>query len=395
VKLAHLADLHLGFRQYARLTPQGVNQREADVALVFRRALDAVAETAPDIVVVAGDLFHSVRPTNTAILDAFQQFQRLRARLPGVPIVLLPGNHDTPRAVETGTILKLFEAAVDGVHVVPPYQPRRLAFEALGLSVLGVPHFAWSLPAPPPITADPEARFNVLLTHREVEGVLPREAAASDYGSVPIKRSDLNAGAFDYVALGHYHVATQVDRNACYAGSLEYVTTNPWWEATQRGVAAAGLKGWLLVELGTGEPRIRFQPVEPARRVLDLEPIHGAGLGAAELDRAVAGAAHGIRGGLEGQIVRQLVWDVDRLTARDLNHAAVRDLKTRALHYRLDLRRPTVQREVGVSAAGRRQTLDELVAEHLRARILPPGVSRERVLALAEAYLAAVGREEG
>ena len=32
MKLAHLADLHLGFRQYDRQTARGGNQREADVA---------------------------------------------------------------------------------------------------------------------------------------------------------------------------------------------------------------------------------------------------------------------------------------------------------------------------------------------------------------------------
>lgn len=394
MKLAHLADLHLGFRQYARLTPQGVNQREADVALVFRRTLDAVAEAEPDVVLVAGDLFHSVRPTNAAILDAFHQFHRFRARLPRVPIVIVAGNHDTPRAVETGTILKLFEAAVDGVHVVAHHESRRLTFEALDLSVLAVPHMGWSVLPRPPVAPDPGARFNVLVTHREVEGVLPRDAAASDYGSLPIKRSDLHAGDFDYVALGHYHVATRVDRNVYYAGSLEYVTTNPWGETREPGIAPAGEKGWLLVELGK-KLRVKFRAVERARRVIDLEPVHGTGLPPAELDRAIAQRAAQVPGGLDGQIVRQLVYDVARVTARDLDHAAIRELKTRALHYRLDLRRPDPRREIGLSATGRRQTLDEVVAEHLRARVLPPGVSRERVLALAQAYLAAAGREEG
>lgn len=394
MKLAHLADLHLGFRQYARLTPKGVNQREADVALAFRRVMDAVAAARPDIVVVAGDLFHAVRPTNAAILDAFHQFRGLRARLPDAPIVIVAGNHDTPRAVETGTILKLFEAAVPGVHVVPHHEPRRLVFEHLGLSVLAVPHMAWSVAPRPPISPDPGARFNVLVTHREVEGVLPRDAAATDYGSVPIKRADLNAAGFDYVALGHYHVATRVDANVYYAGSLEYVTTNPWGESGERGAAAArGQKGWLLVELGDAL-RVGFHAVEPARRVIDLEPIHGAGLSPAELDRAIGDHAGRVSPGIENQIVRQLVYDVPRLTARDLDHAAIRDLKARALHYRLDLRRPAPGRDIGVSPTGRRQTLEELVTEHLRARVLPPGVSRDRVLSLAETYLAAAGREE-
>jgi hypothetical protein len=387
MKLAHLADLHLGFRQYTRLTPHGINQREADVAQAFRRALDDVIAARPDVVVIAGDLFHSVRPTNAAILDAFHQIRRLRAQLPDAPIVVVAGNHDTPRSVETGTILKLFEA-LDGVHVAA-YEPRRLAFERLGLGVLCVPHIAWSQSPRPVIAPDPAAAINLLVTHREVEGVLPYEAqAAMGYGAAPIRRADLRAAEFDYVALGHYHVATRVEANVYYAGGSEYVTTNPWGESAERGVAdAPGAKGWLLVELGA-RLRVRFQPIPPARRVIDLEPIYGAGLSAAELDRAIGDRIAAVAGGIDGQIVRQVAHDVARLTARDLDHAAIRDYKTRAIHYRLDLRRPASQHEVGVGAAGRRQTLPEVLEQYLRARTLPPEVPRERLVALGRELLA-------
>jgi exonuclease SbcD len=392
VKLAHLADLHLGFRQYARQTPQGINQREADIALAFRRTLDDVAAATPDVVVIAGDLFHSVRPTNAAILDSFQRFGRFRTQLPGVPIVIVSGNHDTPRAVETGTILKLFEALPD-VHVVA-HEPRRLVFERLGLAVLCVPNMAWSASPRPAVTGDPSCARNVLVTHREVEGVLPRDAGDLAYGGLPIKRSDLHADEFDYVALGHYHVATRVDRNVWYAGAIEYVTTNPWGESRERGEAERpGDKGWLLVELGE-KLTVRFRPVPRARRVIDLDPVHGAGLSAAELDRAIGERAGAVAGGIEGQIVRQLVYDVPRVTARDLDHAAIRELKARALHSRLDLRRPAPARDLGVGAPGGRQTLRDVVTEHLRGRVLPAGVPRDRLLALAETYLEAAEREE-
>jgi exonuclease SbcD len=109
VKLAHIADTHLGIRQYHRQTPSGINQREADVAHAFRAAVDGVVEARPDAVVLAGDLFHAVRPTNAAIVFAFRQLQRLREALPDAPIVLIAGNHDTPRSTETGSILRLFE----------------------------------------------------------------------------------------------------------------------------------------------------------------------------------------------------------------------------------------------------------------------------------------------
>jgi len=100
VRLVHLADLHLGFRQYHRLTPTGINQREADVAHAFRRAIDRVIALAPDIVVIAGDVFHTVRPMNPAIIDAFTQFARLTSSLPDTIVVMVAGNHDRPRATD-------------------------------------------------------------------------------------------------------------------------------------------------------------------------------------------------------------------------------------------------------------------------------------------------------
>ncbi|HTH65028.1 MAG TPA: metallophosphoesterase, partial [Gemmatimonadales bacterium] len=139
MKLAHLADLHLGYRQFDRQNARGANQREADVAEAFRRAVDDLLEQRPDLIVFAGDIFHSVRPTNPAILFLFQQLQRLRVALPATPVVLVAGDHDTPRTSETGSILKLYEAV--GADVVID-APRRLVFPKLDCAVLAVPHQA-------------------------------------------------------------------------------------------------------------------------------------------------------------------------------------------------------------------------------------------------------------
>src|SRR5687768_5257881 len=87
VRLVHLADLHLGFRQYQRLTPGGINQREADIARTFEAAIDRIIELAPEIILFAGDIFHSVRPSNPAILHAFIHFSRLMQRLPESRVV--------------------------------------------------------------------------------------------------------------------------------------------------------------------------------------------------------------------------------------------------------------------------------------------------------------------
>ena len=66
-----------------------------------------------------------------------------------------------------------------------------------------------------------------------------------------------------------------------------------------------------------------------------------------------------------------------RHVARELDHAAIRDRKAEALHFHLDIRRPEVQRTVGVGAPGRRQTLPELVRDYLRAPAAP-GRARPR-----------------
>ena len=70
MRLVHLSDLHLGYRQFQRQTAAGINQREADVASVFRAAIDKIIDVKPDLVLMAGDVFHNVRPSNPAILLA-------------------------------------------------------------------------------------------------------------------------------------------------------------------------------------------------------------------------------------------------------------------------------------------------------------------------------------
>jgi hypothetical protein len=391
VRIAHLADLHLGFRQYARQTPQGINQREADVANACRAALEDVTAAAPDLIVIAGDLFHHVRPTNAAILYAFQQFSRLRLALPDTPIVLIAGNHDTPRSVETGSILKLL-GTIPGVHAVTD-EPRRVVFPELSASVLAVPHVAWFGDTRPAITPDAEARVNILLMHGDVPGIVTKETPGAEFGGAELDPAVLRRPEWDYVALGHYHVPMQVAESAWYAGALEHVTVNIWGEAGERGGAdRPGGKGWLLVEPGR-PAKVRFRPVPAARRVLDLPPIHGAGLEAAAIDREIAARVKAVRSGIADQIVRQVVWDVPRPTARELDHTAIRALKAQALHYHLDLRRPETGRPAGIGSPGQRQTVPELVQAYLAVRPLPPGVPRERVQALAAETLAAVERD--
>lgn len=388
MKIAHIADPHLGVRQYHRQTTGGVNQREADVAQAFRRAVDAVIAARPDAVLVAGDLFHAVRPTNAAIIFAFRQFQRLREALPSAPIVLIAGNHDTPRSVETGTILRLFEDV--GVDVATD-AARRFEYPALGLSVLAVPHQAIAVAERPALRPEGDAPYQVLLLHGEVEGTIAGDRSAAEYGGAIISPRELTAGAWSYVALGHYHVQHQVGPRAWYAGSLEYVSPNIWGELADEAAHRLTGKGWLLADLDAGT--VARQPVPPARRVFDLDPIDATGLDAAELDAAIDERLNAVPGGLADQIVRLRVYDVPRHIARELDHTRLRARRAEALHLNLDLRRPEVQRTTGVGSPGRRQTLPDVVRSFLERRPLPSQVDRAAFVRAGVELIDAVERD--
>ena len=205
MRLVHLADLHLGFRQYQRLTPSGINQREADVAGTVQRAVAQIISLSPDVIVVGGDVFHSVRPSNPAILHAYRAFMALRDQLPDAQIIMVAGNHDAPRTTETGCILRLFREI--GVHVADA-KAELFTFPSKSLAVLAVP----DVPGidRPPLTPPEGFQHTVLLMHGEIAGMLPAHAAPADRAAIEIPAADLHADAWSYVALGHYHVYREV-----------------------------------------------------------------------------------------------------------------------------------------------------------------------------------------
>ena len=388
MKIAHIADPHLGIRQYHRQTPAGINQREADVAQAFRVTLDAVIEAHPDAVVVAGDLFHSVRPTNAAIVFAFRQFQRLHEALPDAPIILIAGNHDTPRSTETGSILRLFEEV--GVDVAAD-EPRRLVYPALDLSVLAVPHQALLGGTRPVLKPEGAERNQVLVLHGEVEGVFPFDRTGVEYGGALLGIREVTGPEWSYVALGHYHVQHRVAPRVWYSGSLEYVSPNLWGELVDESDHGLAGKAWLLADLDRGTAERR--PVPQAREILDLEPLEADGLSAAAVNALIAERVAAISGGVADKVVRLRVQNIPRHVARELDHQAIRGLKSAALHFHLDLRRPEINRIVGVGSPGRRQTLPELVRSFLERRPLPAELDREAFVRLGATLMDSVERD--
>ncbi|MCX5766010.1 MAG: DNA repair exonuclease [Gemmatimonadetes bacterium] len=379
MRLVHLSDLHLGFRQFQRTTPAGINQREADVALSFTRAIDRVIELRPELVLIGGDVFHTVRPTNPAILHAFAQFSRLMRELPDAIVVMVAGNHDMPRSSETTCILRLF--APLGIHVVDS-EPRRLRFPEHGLSILAVPDMP---PGSVALEPDPDATTNVLVLHGEVAGAIPQHLEHTDRASLQIPAADVSSPGWNYVALGHYHVYKRVGPNAYYSGALDYTSSNPWGEIEEEREQKLPGKGMIERDLVTGKQT--FHPLTVARPLVDLTPIAGRGMSAPDLDAAIAAAVDKAPGGIDGKVVRLVARDVPRHVLREVDHKALRDLQRRALHFHLDTRRPEMVRPATSGAPGRRASLADTLRESLRSRTLTSDIDRDALVELGLHYL--------
>jgi hypothetical protein len=338
-----------------------------------------VIELAPDVVLVGGDVFHQVRPTNTAILHAYIQFSRLRAALPRAEIVMVAGNHDTPRSTDTWSILRLFVNL--GIHVVDT-EPRALEFPELDLSVLAIADNQHPRPRLAPSGAH---RWNVLLLHGEVEGMLGPFAAAREMAGREISQQDLNAATWNYIGLGHYHVYRRLAPNQFYSGSLDYTSTNTWGEKMEEELAGVPGKGIIEHDLATG--RHTFHPLPPARVFVDLKPVLARGRTTDEVNADIRAAVEATPGGIDDKVVRLVVRDLPRHVTRQLDHKQLREFRRRALHFHLDTRRPEMIRSSGHGAPGKRPSLADFVRDKLRDRVIGGDVDRDALVSLGLRYL--------
>jgi len=91
VRVAHLSDTHLGYRQY------NLDEREDDIYEVFNEIADKILEERVDVVIHCGDLFDSWRPTT----QANYAFKKFLDKLEGkTKLFSILGDHDTPKRRE-------------------------------------------------------------------------------------------------------------------------------------------------------------------------------------------------------------------------------------------------------------------------------------------------------
>jgi len=286
----------------------------------------------------------------------------------GIPVVMIAGNHSTPRTVYTSPILKALRS-VPGVH--PVFEQRYERVELDGAVFHGVPHindereYARELRLAEPVPG----KLNVLMLHTSVgKGFLMEE-----YGERVLDESLLDGyDGFDYTALGHWHNFQRVKRigHAWYAGSTERLSDR------EAGVP----KGCALAEIGDGAAKVKFLPIE-TRPWLRLDVKGCSGRGVEEIRKEISTGAEAEH---LGAIVSLYLHDLLPDQGAGIPNAwiAARFPGALSVLVRRVYRAGRARWEDG---GARSQGLEDMFAAYL-AKEVADGAERARIQALAAKY---------
>jgi len=254
VRLIHTSDWHLGHHLH------GVS-REREHAAFLAWLVDLCDAEAVDAVVITGDVFDGSNPPASAQAAYYGFLARLAARRPGVQVVVIGGNHDSPSRLEApAPLLDALRVRVIGAL---PRNAAGIAWDRCvvdlgGAWLLAVPFLraadltdperseggVGALPASPvgrgrsPLGNDVKARYAegiaeararcgdaplVVTGHLNVSGAEPSTLSERRVviGGSEAVAADLFPPDLAYVALGHLHKAQRVGgrEHVRYAGS--------------------------------------------------------------------------------------------------------------------------------------------------------------------------------
>jgi DNA repair exonuclease SbcCD nuclease subunit len=221
LKLLHTADVHLDSDSYGK--PE---QRQAHRALFYRcfeTIMTQAITEAVDLLLIAGDLFDHNRVPDETIAFTQEQLRRLQC-----PAVILPGNHD---CLYTNAVYDRynFSQACPNVQVITALNGQVIEFPDLELVVWGRAMEEHE-PGFHPLAHIPTRqgkRWHVAMAH----GFFYNKAHEVERSS-PILAEEIRDTGWDYVAMGHQHVLTDVTQGdvvAYYSGAplVNWTGTTP------------------------------------------------------------------------------------------------------------------------------------------------------------------------
>jgi DNA repair protein SbcD/Mre11 len=349
-----------------------------DVQEAYTKAVDAILEREVDLVIHSGDVFDSVRPATHVIIGFLKQTARITLDA-GLPYLITAGNHETPRlrtttaALEYANLVNAYPA--HGFEI--DYHPIEVDDTVVGITL--VPHGAVGTTGA--VTPERDADINILVTH----GLVPNlEARQHEMGEANLPAGMLE-GAFDYIALGHYHEFHKHKENSYYAGATERFSFGE----------VGSTPGFAIIEFGSSGVSVEHVPIE-TRPMVDLPFIRARNLDAQELTEEIRKLTE--HADLDGAIVRLRAYDVRRGVTSGIDRDLLRDLQRRCLNFSLEIHaeeRPEV-RNGGPDSAVFGPLEEEFAAfvkEHRERGELEKEFAEE-FLEKGRAYLARAASEE-
>lgn len=257
VRIAHLSDTHLGYKQY------GLEEREKDIYESLDEIGDKILEAHVDLVVHTGDLFDSPRPTP----QTYRAFKRFLKKLGGkTKFFAVLGDHDRPKSQGLAPHC-IFDDQIQTLGVNWNAQQQVLSINGeevliAGLSNVSRTYHAIMQEELKKLDAlDMNGKVAVLLLHEGIDKFLPYEGAY-ELGLNEIPKN------FDYVAMGHLHsrIKASVGRGElAYPGSSEIISRSEACEWKKNG------KGFFIVDVGRGKADLQPIDLECIRPQLEVK----------------------------------------------------------------------------------------------------------------------------
>ncbi len=258
MRIIHTADLHLGTTIYGTEDAStGLNRRVKDFFAAFDQCVQYAIDKKADALLLCGDIFKDVSPSPTLLKMFASRLCRLTSH--EIEVLMLVGNHDSPKTVGRAAPLEVFEELkLPGVHVfikpdiidltsrdgvkfrvfILPYRhPMHIVFRTekseAAMTELSMDHLlrAFKAEVNRNIQAltrrgKEDAEVGILAAHLFVEGA--RRGAESVYivgAEFTVPQSALESSAIDFIALGHVHSFQKLLGRipTVYSGSLERV----------------------------------------------------------------------------------------------------------------------------------------------------------------------------
>jgi DNA repair exonuclease SbcCD nuclease subunit len=321
MKILHIADTHLGFSAYRKTTQDGINQREIDIYNAFEQFINYAISIKPDLIIHAGDLFDNVRPNNRAITFAINQIVKLSKNK--IPIIIVSGNHEHPKIIETSHIFRIF------IHLENVYPIFNSKYEKIQLKIDNKKLLIHAIPQCnckkkydeelKKLIPDKKADYNIFVSHGSVTGV--KEYTMNEFNELIIP-TKIFSRDFDYIALGHFHKYTKLAENAFYAGSTENLTFS---DANEK-------KGF--IELTITENKLKQNFIEiNTRPMLDIKPIKCTGLKIEEIMNRIKQKVQEIKP--EQKTFRITLDDISTNTYRNIDFNEIQKLTNKAVHYEI------------------------------------------------------------